>query len=1071
MSNINEWLSADVISGEGNKDVTLTADAYNGANNRTTRLAVVGRNKTKYVNIIQLKEGDAEIPTDVVNCFYVSPTTIAGTKVTIIGEGSIYYFINNEWREVQVNTPITINKRTYFKDFNNTENNYLSLKGLCNVGGNIETLLGEMKDYYAYKLFVNSDIIDASNLILPATTLSKYAYRAMFYGNKYLIKTPTLPATNLDRYCYYGMFQGCTSLVSAPSLPATSLRGECYAEMFKGCTSLVNAPSLPATWVAQYSYYGMFEDCSSLVVAPSLPSTQIGQYAYYKMFKGCSSLSTAPSLPATTLADACYGNMFWDCTSLRTPPALPATTLTNSCYYGMFDGCINLETAPVLEATELKDNCYAYMFQGCSKINYIKMLATTLYGIEVGDDFSLREWVDGVAEYGTFVKHPDMDSLTKGINGIPTLWNVEDDERYIEFSVNVDSIDLTNNSTATINVTSNTKWSVEYDSNWFVVSPTSGEGDGNVVISRDFYNKSREGNLNFVVNDKIVKNVNIVQYYAPNVDDNDNYFYFEPIETELSITLILSNTYGNNDKVEYFDNNTFTWKTLKAGNTITVKSKTYFRKYERAITIIKKKNEYGMYVTYTYISSHLVTSNLCNIGGNIETLLGEMRENYAHNLFNGGRIAQIVNADNLYFPSTLSDECDFNSMFLNISTLVSANFEIPQSNTNFMFQGCSNLINPPIMTGEKYDTSKCQSMYEGCSLLKVCVILATIDKSPYEGYSYNMGIENQISVLYISPNATDDMFKFFNKIQKSHYYDGYVAPNNVEITCCEGMDIEIEIFSNTNWRLGVDKSWLSLNTNQGYKNQKNIVLTINKPNELYENGKVLFYINEQLCCEYEIKTAETTDKHFYVEPISEIGFGLRNEYDVNDCDARALIKVGENGLWRKYERGFVTNQRIYIYNLTWNTDIYFKYSPFTISGRFNIGGNFKTLLFEGYGLKLFSGWSGTFYVINANNAFCPEGYEINAIGMFAGSETLETTPVFRKGDFTNAFNGCVNLREMTFLDVSYYNNYGDTVKDVNKNGIFYKNPNISTHEYDYFSNDEFRLIPEGWEVRDYEGDI
>jgi hypothetical protein len=35
-------------------------------------------------------------------------------------------------------------------------------------------------------------------------------------------------------------------------------------------------------------------------------------------------------------------------------------------------------------------------------------------------------WVQGVSSTGIFVKHPDMDSLPTGTDGIPNGWAVED---------------------------------------------------------------------------------------------------------------------------------------------------------------------------------------------------------------------------------------------------------------------------------------------------------------------------------------------------------------------------------------------------------------------------------------------------------------------------------------------------------------------------------------------------------------------------------------------------------------------------------------------------------------------
>lgn len=100
------------------------------------------------------------------------------------------------------------------------------------------------------RLFHNStNLINAKNLILPATTLTTRCYSypsyklqdyigGMFYGCSSLVSAPELPATTLAQRCYESMFYGCSSLISAPELPATTLTNNCYKEMFYGCSSL-----------------------------------------------------------------------------------------------------------------------------------------------------------------------------------------------------------------------------------------------------------------------------------------------------------------------------------------------------------------------------------------------------------------------------------------------------------------------------------------------------------------------------------------------------------------------------------------------------------------------------------------------------------------------------------------------------------------------------------------------------------------------------------------------------------------------------------------------------------------
>ena len=155
------------------------------------------------------------------------------------------------------------------------------------------------------------------------------------------------------------LFEGCGGLINACELilPATALTNNCYIRMFSGCTSLTTAPELPATTLAEYCYTSMFAGCTSLTTAPELPATALTQHCYYGMFQGCTSLTTAPELPATTLETYCYSNMFQGCTSLTTAPALPATTLVIYCYRYMFQGCTSLNYIKCLAIYKSASGC------------------------------------------------------------------------------------------------------------------------------------------------------------------------------------------------------------------------------------------------------------------------------------------------------------------------------------------------------------------------------------------------------------------------------------------------------------------------------------------------------------------------------------------------------------------------------------------------------------------------------------------------------------------------------------------------------------------------------------------
>lgn len=131
-------------------------------------------------------------------------------------------------------------------------------------------------------MFANSEITNAENLILPATTLSDE--------------------------CYANMFENCTSLTTAPQLLATTLGIRSYMSMFFGCTSLTTAPQLPATTLAHSCYLMMFWYCTSLTTAPDLLATTLNIMSYSHMFYGCSNLNYIKMLATDISAYNCLGS-------------------------------------------------------------------------------------------------------------------------------------------------------------------------------------------------------------------------------------------------------------------------------------------------------------------------------------------------------------------------------------------------------------------------------------------------------------------------------------------------------------------------------------------------------------------------------------------------------------------------------------------------------------------------------------------------------------------------------------------------------------------------------------------
>ena len=145
-------------------------------------------------------------------------------------------------------------------------------------------------------------LVYGDNFINNNTIESSFTFLKLFKSNIKLVnaKDLILPATTLAEYCYSGMFLGCEALTTAPALPATTLANSCYSHMFYRCEALTTAPALPATTLATYCYYGMFENCFALTAAPELPATTLTDYCYDGMFHGCYNLNYIKAMFTTT---------------------------------------------------------------------------------------------------------------------------------------------------------------------------------------------------------------------------------------------------------------------------------------------------------------------------------------------------------------------------------------------------------------------------------------------------------------------------------------------------------------------------------------------------------------------------------------------------------------------------------------------------------------------------------------------------------------------------------------------------------------------------------------------------
>ena len=157
-----------------------------------------------------------------------------GTTTVSINKGNLFYkkSTDNGWNSYSAGTVISLNdnETVSFSGTNSSIATYFSSSGTGTqfVYGNPHSLInwGALTPSCFYRLFNNNkNIVDASQLLLPATELTDSCYMQMFDSSSnttnYLTAAPAiLPATTLVNNCYHGMFAWCQYLTKGPIIAA-----------------------------------------------------------------------------------------------------------------------------------------------------------------------------------------------------------------------------------------------------------------------------------------------------------------------------------------------------------------------------------------------------------------------------------------------------------------------------------------------------------------------------------------------------------------------------------------------------------------------------------------------------------------------------------------------------------------------------------------------------------------------------------------------------------------------------------------------------------------------------------
>jgi len=502
----------------------------------------------------------------------------------------------------------------------------------------------------------------------------------------------------LKPLCAYNLFKSCNGLTDASelALPSTTLAGSCYSMMFADCPNLIHGPALPATTLATGCYQYMFDNCISLVKAPELPAITMVNGCYQYMFSDCISLVEAPELPATTLASGCYCCMFEGCINLEKCPSLPANILIPYCYHGMFDRCTKITKAPELPAERLVDGCYNSMFNNCTNLKYIKCLA-----VDISANECTKNWVNGVVYSGVFIKKRLMSNWTIGVNGIPNVWDIENE-------LVVDDPVVTT-----------------VDSEIIVTTETIG--------ADIYYRLNESGTYDLYTKPIVYNNKTIIEAYVEygGITSNVVSAVCEPHDYSLDYLTF-----------KILSDGTIGWQ---SNGTDAAKTIQYCKNGDRWISItatsipVTISVKIGDIIRFKGINTRYCEGNknnfsgfnggtaTFNVQGNIMSLISGDDFSDITTLPGDWTFTQlfknskVVSAENLILPAVILTDSCYRAMFSFVTTLTVAP-KLPATTLAtycywYMFEGCSSLVNIPELPATELKNSCYYGMFSDCTML------------------------------------------------------------------------------------------------------------------------------------------------------------------------------------------------------------------------------------------------------------------------------------------------------------------------------------------------------------------
>lgn len=300
-------------------------------------------------------------------------------------------------------------------------------------------------------------------------------------------------------------------------------------------------------------------------------------------------------------------------------------------------------------------------------------------------------------------------------------------------------IDMTNISTANINVYSNSDWTIEIENgDWIRLNKLSGNGDDTIIVYADNNIIGDISTINFYINGIKKESVELFK-----VDLAEDQFYIEPYNEGEEITVIIAGHQG----FKYYTEGEKKWVSMAGSNGtyITFSKRTYFKELNNEGK--RFNSDYRMICAdvIDYINN---IPYKFKVGGKVSTLFYS-EYCYAYGLFSGSQRygddpdeSGLMDASDLIFDvnSTYAfKSCGyltynklpkidyekvtyFYGMFRNCKRLEKS-FELPLTklvSTNCyceMFYDCINLTTPPELPATTLSYSCYCSMFQGCTSL------------------------------------------------------------------------------------------------------------------------------------------------------------------------------------------------------------------------------------------------------------------------------------------------------------------------------------------------------------------